>query len=131
MQVRDYMSAAPITIDAGADYTEAMAIMEERGLHHLPVIDTAGKCVGILARRDLQLAARYFHEAPVEVGEVMHTPVTTIASDADLGAAVQRMTADRIGCLPVSDDGGSHLVGIITETDLLRALQDLLARREV
>ncbi len=129
MQVRDYMSAAPVTIEAGADYQEAFAIMEDRNLHHLPVLDNAGNCAGILARRDLQLAARYFHEAPVEVGEVMHTPVTTIAPDADLGAAVQRMTDERIGCLPVSDDGGGHLVGIITETDLLRALRDLLNQR--
>ncbi len=129
MRVRDYMSAAPVTIDAGADYQQAFAIMEDKNLHHLPVLDGGGDCVGILARRDLQLAARYFHEAPVEVGDVMHTPVTTIAPDADLGAAVERMMDDRIGCLPVSDDGGAHLVGIITETDLLRALRDLLARR--
>ena len=128
MQVRDYMSAAPVTIDAGADYQQAFAIMEEKGLHHLPVLDGAGNCAGILARRDLQLAARYFHEAPVEVSEVMHTPVMTIAPDADLAAAVERMMTDRIGCLPVSEDG-SHLVGIITETDLLRALGNLLAAR--
>jgi acetoin utilization protein AcuB len=60
----------------------------------------------------------------------MHTPVTTIAPNADLGAAVERMTAERIGCLPVSENGGARLVGIITETDLLRALRDLLSQRE-
>jgi acetoin utilization protein AcuB len=127
MQVRDYMSPTPVTIDAGADYKEAFDVMERKDLHHLPVLDGSGNVVGILARRDLQLAARYFHEAPVEVGDVMHTPVTTIAPDTALAAAVERMSADRIGCLPVSEDGGKHLVGIITETDLLRALRDLLA----
>jgi len=128
MQVRDYMSPTPVTIDAGADYKQAFEIMEQKDLHHLPVVDGFNSVIGILARRDLQLAARYFHEAPVEVGDVMHTPVTTIAPDADLSVAVERMTSERIGCLPVSEDGGSHLVGIITETDLLRALRDLLAR---
>jgi acetoin utilization protein AcuB len=128
MQVRDYMSPTPVTIDAGTDYKEAFDVMEQKDLHHLPVVDGSGSVVGILARRDLQLAARYFHEAPVEVGDVMHTPVTTIAPDTALAAAVERMSADRIGCLPVSEDGGKHLVGIITETDLLRALRDLLAR---
>jgi CBS domain-containing protein len=128
MRVRDYMSSTPITIDAGADYQDAFAIIEQHNLHHLPVM-TDDRVVGILTRRDLQLAARYFHEAPGEVGDVMHTPVTTIAPDADLAAAVERMMDDRIGCLPVSDNGGSHLVGIITETDLLRALRDLLAER--
>jgi CBS domain-containing protein len=128
MHVRDYMSPTPITIDAGADYKDAFEIIEKHDLHHLPVM-ADGRVVGILTRRDLQLAARYFHEAPGEVGDVMHTPVTTIAPDADLAAAVERMMADRIGCLPVSDNGGSQLVGIITETDLLRALRDLLAAR--
>ena len=127
MQVRDYMTAAPITMEAGADYQEAFSIMEEQGLHHLPVLDNAGNCVGLVARRDLQLAARCFHEAPVEIGEIMHQPVTTISPEADLSAAVERMMADHIGCLPVSDDGGGHLVGIISETDLLQALKDLLA----
>jgi CBS domain-containing protein len=118
----------PVTIDTGADYKKAFEIMEEKDLHHLPVVADDGLCVGILTRRDLQLAARYFHEAPVEVGEVMHTPVTTIGPDADLATAVDRMMSQRIGCLPVSEDGGDHLTGIITETDLLRALRDLLAR---
>jgi CBS domain-containing protein len=129
MRVRDYMSPAPLTIDAGADYQQAFKIMEDKDLHHLPVLDAGGNCAGLVARRDLQLAARCFQEAPVEIGEIMHQPVTTIAPDAELGAAVERMMADHIGCLPVSDDGGSHLVGIITETDLLRALKDLLAQR--
>ncbi|WP_295885111.1 HPP family protein [uncultured Thiohalocapsa sp.] len=129
MQVRDYMSPAPVTIDAGADYQQAFSVMEEKSLHHLPVLDAAGNCAGLVARRDLQLAARCFQEAPVEIGEIMHKPVTTIAPDADLSAAVERMMDDHIGCLPVSDDGGGHLVGIITETDLMRALKDLLAQR--
>jgi CBS domain-containing protein len=128
MQVRDYMSPSPITIREDADYGEAFGIMEQRDLHHLPVVNKGDEVVGIVARRDLQLAARYFHEAPVEVGEVMHTPVVTIASDADLSVAVERMMEDRIGCLPVAEDG-KHLVGIITETDLLRALGLLLAER--
>jgi acetoin utilization protein AcuB len=128
MQVRDYMSPSPVTIREDTDYGEAFGIMEQRDLHHLPVVNKSDEVVGIVARRDLQLAARYFHEAPVEVGEVMHTPVVTIASDADLSVAVERMTEDRIGCLPVAEDG-KHLVGIITETDLLRALRLLLAER--
>ncbi|MEA3640943.1 MAG: CBS domain-containing protein [Lamprobacter sp.] len=129
MHVSDYMTATPITIETSADYQEAFQIMEERNLHHLPVVDAEGGVIGILTRRDLQLAARCFKEAPAEVGEVMHSPVTTITPDADLAAAVERMRSDRIGCLPVSTDGGQNIVGIITETDLLRALAQLLAER--
>jgi CBS domain-containing protein len=129
MRVTDYMTAAPTTIAADADYQQAFQIMEEHDLHHLPVVGADDCVAGILTRRDLQLAARCFKEAPAEVREVMHSPVTTIAPDADLSVAVELMRSDRIGCLPVSEDGGRHLVGIITETDLLRALAELLAAR--
>jgi len=129
MRVSDYMTVTPTTIASDADYQQAFQIMEQQNLHHLPVVG-ADECVaGILTRRDLQLAARCFKEAPVEVREVMHSPVTTIAPDAELGVAIERMRDDRIGCLPVSEDGGRHLVGIITETDLLRALAEILAKR--
>jgi len=129
MQVRDYMSPTPVTINAAADYQEAFDVMEQKKMHHLPVTDDQDGVVGILARRDLQLAARYFHEHPAEINEVMHTPVTTISPDAPLMEAVDLMMKDHIGCLPVSEDGGQHLVGIITETDLMRALRDLLDKQ--
>ena len=129
MHVSDYMSPNPITIEAGADYKEAFETMQRQDLHHLPVIGADGCVAGLVTRRDLQLAARCFKEAPAEVGEVMHTPVTSITPEADLADAVEAMRSARIGCLPISSDGGRHLVGIITETDLLRALADLLAAR--
>lgn len=129
MHVRDYMSPAPVTVSADADYSQSCRIMEERGLHHLPVLDGSNSVVGILARRDLQLAARYFHESPVENAEVMHAPVTTITAGANLADAAERMQSLGIGCLPVYEDGDQRLVGIITETDLLRALRDVLKGR--
>jgi CBS domain-containing protein len=129
MRVTDYMTVAPTTIRASADYHQAFELMEQHQMHHLPVVDASDCVTGILTRRDLQLAARCFKEAPVEVREVMHSPVTTITPDADLAEAVECMRRDRIGCLPVSEDGGHHLVGIVTETDLLRALATLLAER--
>jgi len=128
MLVRDYMTASPVTIREDADYGAAFAIMEDQDLHHLPVLDANNQVVGILARRDLQLAARFFHEAPAEVSDVMHTPVVTISPSINLSEAVTRMMKDRIGCLPVCEEGQS-CVGIITETDLFRALRDLLAEK--
>ena len=128
MLVRDYMTASPVTIREDADYGAAFAIMEDQDLHHLPVLDANEKVVGILARRDLQLAARFFHEAPAEVSDVMHSPVVTISPTTDLSEAVSLMMNDRIGCLPVCDQGQT-CIGIITETDLFRALRDLLAEK--
>jgi acetoin utilization protein AcuB len=128
MQVSDYMSPAPVTIEPGTDYKHAFTIMQDKNLHHLPVLDSSSAIIGIVARRDLQVAAQCFHEAPVEVSEVMHTPVTTVTANESLASAVERMKDQGIGCLPVIDDGDRQLVGIITESDMLRALNELLAK---
>jgi acetoin utilization protein AcuB len=129
MLVSDYMSPAPVTIKAGADYKQAFGIMQEKNLHHLPVVDGSNGVVGIVTRRDLQIAAQHFHEAPVDIGDVMHTPVTTIPAGADLATAVDRMIAQGIGCLPVTGDSETELVGIITEIDMLRVLRKLLPEK--
>lgn len=127
MNVSSYMSGSPTTINNDVDYREAFDIMHDKDLHHLPVVDADGKVVGILAQRDLQLAARHFREANVEVSDVMHTPVVTVAPDESLKSAAERMMSGRIGGLPVVD--GDRIVGVITERDLLRALIELLQDR--
>lgn len=124
MKVSNYMSDAPVTIQNDTDYREAFDIMRERNLHHLPVVDAGGNVVGILTQRDLQLGARHFLEAEVEVSEVMHTPVVTVGPDEPLASAAELMISNRIGGLPVLD--GDRVVGVVTETDLFRALIDLL-----
>ena len=129
MQVADYMSPAPVTVAAGSDYTRAYELMEAKNLHHLPVVDGSQSVIGIVTRRDLQLAARCYGAAPVEVSEVMHTPVVTITPDSKLRDAADRMRTEGIGSLPVCEGEDARLVGIITETDLLRALSDVLEER--
>ena len=125
MQVESYMSNAPITLRDDTVYWEAFEIMREKDLHHIPVVDENNAIVGILTRRDLQISAQYFKEAPVEVSEVMHSPVITISPGELLSEAAKQMIDNRIGGLPVLDTNG-QVVGILTETDLLRALIDQL-----
>ena len=127
MRVESYMSHAPIIIRNDTDYWKASEIMQEKNLHHIPVVNKNNAVVGLLTRRDLQIAAMHFKEAPVEVSEVMHSPVVTISPGELLSAAAQQMIDHRIGGLPVLENDG-QLVGILTETDLLRALIDRLAK---
>ncbi|MES9863175.1 MAG: CBS domain-containing protein [Candidatus Thiodiazotropha sp. LLP2] len=125
MFVSDYMSASPVTVRSEDNYDLAFEIMEEKNMHHLPVVNQDNHVVGIVTRRDLQLAARYFREAPAEISEVMHTPVLTTSGSASLSSAVKQMTDHRIGCLPVVGND-SNVEGVLTESDLFRALSDLL-----
>jgi acetoin utilization protein AcuB len=126
MQVESYMSHAPITIRDDTDYWKAFEIMQEKDLHHIPVINQDETVVGILTFRDLKMAAMHFGEAHVEVSEVMHSPVVTVTPGEALAEAARIMIDNRIGGLPVLDDDG-QIVGILTETDLLRALVDQLS----
>jgi acetoin utilization protein AcuB len=126
MQVESYMSQAPITIRDDMDYWKASEIMREKALHHIPVINQDETVVGILTLRDLKMAAMHFGEARVEVSEVMRSPVVTVTPGDALADAARIMIDNRIGGLPVLDDAG-QIVGILTETDLLRALVDQLS----
>lgn len=125
MQVENYMSRTPVTIRHDSVYWEAFDIMQEKDLHHIPVINESNDVVGILARRDMQIAAQHFKEVPMDVAEVMHSPVVTISPGESLSEAARKMIDKRIGGLPVMDADG-EMVGILTETDLLQALIDRL-----
>ena len=126
MLIKDHMSISPVTIQEDADYKSAFEVMEQNNFHHLPVVNSEKEVVGVVSLRDLQMAARRFVESPVEISEVMHTPVLTARSGDTLSIAVEMMADNRFGCLPILDDN-NRVMGMLTETDLFRVLSGLLA----
>ena len=66
---------------------------------------------------------RQQHEWTIPVSAVMRTRVQTMTPDAPVQEAAQRMRSAKIGCLPVVSEG--RLVGIITEHDLLRLVEEM------
>ncbi len=134
MRVADWMHKNPITVDADAGISEAWRLMRRNRIRHLPVRDK-GKLVGILTDRDLRLAypSRASSLEPherlelwghVRVWEVMTRVLVTAAPEMELEEAVQLLLRFKIGGLPVVRYG--KLVGMLTKTDLLRALADYL-----
>lgn len=126
MQVRKYMSAPAVTVRADADYRTAFDVMRERGLHHLPVVDAAGHLTGIVAQRDMLVAATRYQNAPVEMGEVMRRPVISTQADLQVVEAARLMMSRKIGCLPVVDTE-LNVVGVITESDLFQVFVRMLS----
>ena len=120
MLVRDRMTSRPVTIPADADYKVALQLMQDHAVHHVPVLDGRRKLVGIVAERDLLLAAMHHLQSAVEVAEVMHRDVVTATRDMPIAEAAALMVDHRIGCLPVVD-ARERVVGVITETDIFRA----------
>ncbi|MCG6874465.1 MAG: CBS domain-containing protein [Betaproteobacteria bacterium] len=126
MQVRKYMSAPAITVRADADYRTAFDVMRERDLHHLPVVDAAEHLVGIVALRDMLVAATRYQNAPVEIGEVMRRPVISTQADLQVVEAARLMRSRKIGCLPIVNTE-MNVLGVITESDLLEVFVRMLS----
>ncbi|PDW02574.1 CBS domain-containing protein [Candidatus Viridilinea mediisalina] len=126
MLVRDRMSAHPVTIEPESSALSALGIMQYHRLRHLPVVDSSGHVVGILAERDLLLAASRHLHAGMEVTEVMARDVVTVNPETPIGEASALMARHHFGSLPVIDES-NVIVGIITESDIFRAFADFMS----
>lgn len=127
-RVRDIMPRKMVTISESDRLSTVEDIMTLGHVRHMPVVH-AGKLVGVVSERDLLRASlsnlsefgneerRAFLQV-VEIGRVMSTPPVVTALDTSVEEAARVMAERKIGCLPVVD--GDHLLGLITETDVLR-----------
>jgi CBS domain-containing protein len=129
-QISEIMESEVVTLAATDRLDLADDVMRLGQVRHIPVLED-GRVVGIVTHRDLLAASlskalafdpqqrRTFMHS-VDVGEVMVRDVVTIAPEATLAEAASLLLGRRIGCLPVVKPDGT-LVGLVTETDLLRA----------
>jgi len=136
MLVRDYMTTGVFSLRDTRGLVGAREIMNWAHVRHVPVVDAEQRVVGILSHRDLvrASAAPTGRKSPrlgvsedvwqVPVTDVMSRAVQTIGPDAPVAEAARAMRHGRLGCLPVVD-GEDVLIGIITEHDLLRLVEDL------
>ncbi|BAU11111.1 tRNA nucleotidyltransferase/poly(A) polymerase family protein [Leptolyngbya sp. NIES-3755] len=116
---RELMSSPVRTVRPETTIKEAQKILLRYGHSGLPIVHQ-GQLVGIVSRRDLDLAAYHgLKDTPVE--KVMATHVRTIEPSTPLSEIRSIMGTYDIGRLPVIDRG--QLVGIVTRTDVLRKLQ--------
>jgi len=133
MTVTELMTPSPITTGPDTPVLEARQLMIQKRIRHLLVVE-AGKLLGIVTDRDIRLnlpspatslsvwEVNYLL-ARMTVESAMTTSVVVISPRHDAKEAASLMLDHKIGALPVVD--GGRLVGIITETDLLRAFVKL------
>ncbi|HAE22860.1 MAG TPA: hypothetical protein DCG47_11125 [Spirochaetaceae bacterium] len=138
MLVHELMTKNPLTTSADTPVSDALSLMRQKKVRRLPVLDKAGKLVGIVSDQDLLYASpspatslSVFEintlMAKITVAHVMTKKVLTITEDLPVEEAGRIMADRKIGGLPVMK--GGKLVGIVTETDLFRALLQLLGGR--
>jgi len=133
-RVRDWMTRDPDCVREDVSALDAFDRMVDRGIRHLPVVDSERRVIGILSVDDLRGALPFevsmLRPIGVEerreaegyrVSDAMTWAPQTSRSDDALAQAARAMAEHRIGCLPVVDECG-RLEGILSETDALRAL---------
>ncbi len=124
-----------VTISASDRLSTVEDIMTLGRVRHMPVVQ-GGKLVGVVSERDLLRASlsnlssmgtqhrRAFLHA-VEIARVMTSPPVVISPEASVEEAARIMAERKIGCLPVLE--GEDLLGLVTETDVLRYFAGLSA----
>jgi acetoin utilization protein AcuB len=139
--MREKINRNPITIGPESSFYEARALIHDKGIRHLPVVDKNGRLLGIVTDRDIREAAPsdatllsvqelHYLLGKLKVSSIM-TPkekLITITPDTLIEEAVQLMHDHKIGCLPVVE--GEKLYGIFTETDALAHLVDVFGVKE-
>jgi CBS domain-containing protein len=130
LKASDLMTTAVITIKAGEAISHADSEMRLASIRHLPVVDDRNHLVGILSHRDLLRAFARAKKETVHVADCMSRDVKTIRAAAPARKAAAIMLEHKIGSLPVIGDDG-QLVGLITETDFLRLVYELLGGKSV
>ncbi|MBI3781236.1 MAG: CBS domain-containing protein [candidate division NC10 bacterium] len=121
--VKEKMSPTPITIHPNASLAEARACLDQHRIRHLPALEE-GRLVGIITDRDIRSAASASSLEQVRVADAMTRKVITVSPETQVQVAAKLMLTHRIGGLPVVKKG--ELLGIITETDLLNALVEIM-----
>lgn len=139
--MREKIKRNPVTISPDASFFEARALIHEKGIRHLPIIDKNDQLVGIVTDRDIREASPSdatmlsvqelnYLLGKLKVASFM-TPkekLITITPDTLIEEAVQLMNDNKIGCLPVVE--GKKLYGIFTETDALSHLVDIFGLKQ-
>jgi CBS domain-containing membrane protein len=146
-QVRcaEVMSAAPVSVNFGTPLQEAWALLRLHRVKSLPVVDRARRIVGIVTLADFMREARIeahieahgnwpqrlaalirptramHSDKPETVGQIMARQVRVVSQDRPIGDLLPLFASTGHHHVPVID-GQRRLVGVITQSDVLRAL---------
>ncbi len=122
--IGELMSRPVLTVEVDESLWDAWQLLFVSGLRHLVVLDTEGSTVGVISDRNIlsEVPATADHLGSRFVRDVLPmVPLVAVTPTDDPMTAARAMAARAIEAVPVLDAGG-HLVGIVTESDIVRWL---------
>tara|TARA_R100001440_G_scaffold56829_1_gene76599 strand:- start:124 stop:558 length:435 start_codon:yes stop_codon:yes gene_type:complete len=120
MQVQDIMTSNPTCCDPNTSIQEAAALMAEKSVGSIPVLNDAGEPVGIVTDRDIccgAVAQRKTVETPVS--EVMSNDLLTVSADDDVESCCNKMEEKQVLRSVVTDESGK-CCGVVAQADVAR-----------
>jgi CBS domain-containing protein len=133
MRAKDVMTSPVITVTPKTHCKDAAAMLVEHRISALPVVDPAGRLVGLVSEADLlPLEATPDPRAqatplpprtlplPRLVEDVMAPEVSVVDEQTDLGVVAQRMLDEQVKRFPVMRE--DELIGIVSRHDLVRVI---------
>lgn len=134
MTAEDIMTSNPVTVSERTTIDEALRLMGERDIRHLPVV-RGQDVIGIVSDRDFRsLGLSLVQDAATsqtlrarlrdQVGDLMAGGVVTVDTEATLKEIIGLLLDEKLSAVPVVSPGTTELVGIVSYVDVLRALED-------
>ncbi len=124
MKIKSFMITDPITTTEDASIEEAIELMKNNSIRHLPVVSEGKMLKGFVTLADLRTGLIPSMLAGLTLADLMIRDPITVDPESDIELAAQLIYKYKIGGMPVVKKG--RLVGIITESDLLRAFIDMM-----
>ena len=115
----EIMTPFPVSIRGETTVAEAAALLTEKGLSALPVVDADGRPIGVLSRTDIARIERRRRAEGVRAAEVMTTPAQVVSPRDGVDAVVRKLAGRNIHRVYVVDDWG-RLAGVISALDVVR-----------
>jgi acetoin utilization protein AcuB len=124
MKIHSLMIPDPITITENASIQEAIELMKINSIRHLPVVGTGKSLKGFVTLADLKQGFIPSMLGDISLADLIIRDPIAVRPEDDVEMAAQLIYKHKIGGMPVVKN--QKVVGIITETDILRAFIDMM-----
>ncbi len=136
MLVQDIMTPNPATVEVTDTIQEAVNVLNELDIRHLPVVDN-GVLSGMISDRDLRDFTMPMSDPGTDmvsaddrwatpISQIMYADVLTVGSESDVTEVAEIMIDHKIGAVPVCDQIEGQIIGIVSYIDVLQVAADLL-----